>query len=98
MRRRITAAILSLGLAASASPIGFASPAASASASPAPHAAFIAKTCSRGYVHGVILGKQKCLRQGEFCTHTRQAERDYRRYHFSCSRRDRRGEYHLVRT
>jgi hypothetical protein len=64
---------------------------------PAAPVASVAKTCSAGYVHGVILGKEKCLRRGEYCTHTRAAERDYRRYHFSCANRDRRGSYHLIR-
>jgi hypothetical protein len=63
-----------------------------------PPTASISKTCSAGYVHAIILGRQKCLRRGEFCTHTRRAERDYRRYHFSCANRDRRGNYHLRRT
>ena len=63
-----------------------------------PPTASISKTCSAGYVHAIILGRQKCLRRGEFCTHTRRAERDYRRYHFSCANRDRRGNYHLIRT
>jgi hypothetical protein len=98
MRRRITAAVLSLGLAASATPAGLAIPAASASrAGSAIRIASIAKTCPSGFVRGVVLGNQKCLHAGEYCTHTRRAERDYRRYHFSCAKRDYRGRYHLVR-
>ena len=64
---------------------------------PGPPFASVAKSCSAGYVHGVIVGKEKCLRRGEYCTHTRAAEHDYRRYHFSCANRDRRGSYHLIR-
>lgn len=44
----------------------------------------MAKTCSAGYVRGVINGSVKCLRRGEFCTHS--ADRQYRRYGFRCIR------------
>ena len=53
----------------------------------------VAKTCSRGFKHAVIHGQEKCLRRGEFCT--RKYQRDYKRYGYSCSKRDRNGRYHL---
>jgi hypothetical protein len=41
-----------------------------------------AKSCSKGYTHAVIGGEQKCLRRGEFCSHSKASQ--YRRYHFKC--------------
>jgi hypothetical protein len=41
-----------------------------------------------------IGGQRKCLQRGQFCT--RAYQRQYRRYGFSCSKRDARGRYHLV--
>jgi hypothetical protein len=58
-------------------------PAASARHQP-PVRAVIAKTCSSGYTRGVINGSVKCLRRGEFCTHS--ADRQHRRYGFRCTR------------
>ena len=54
--------------------------------------AAMAKTCSAGYVHGVISGAQKCLRRGEFCSRSEASQ--YRRYGFSCVRLPS-GYYHL---
>jgi hypothetical protein len=45
--------------------------------------AIAAKSCS-GYVRAVINGQVKCLRAGEFCTHS--ADRQYRHYGFRCTR------------
>jgi hypothetical protein len=56
--------------------------------------AIAAKTCSASYVHGVIGGSQKCLRRGEFCAHA--YARQYRRYGFSCNKRDAGGRYRLM--
>lgn len=42
----------------------------------------LAKTCSHGYVHGVIGGAQKCLRRGEFCSF--RFRNQYHRYGFNC--------------
>jgi hypothetical protein len=56
--------------------------------------AISAKTCSASYVHAVIGGEQKCLRRGEFCAHGEA--RQYRRYGFSCTKIDNRGNYHLT--
>jgi uncharacterized membrane protein len=43
--------------------------------------------------NATIGGKHKCLKRGQFCQ--RQYQHDYKKYGFSCSRRDRRGRYHL---
>ena len=48
-----------------------------------------AKTCH----HGTIAGHGKRLCTGQRCA--RRYKRQYRRYGFSCSKRDRRGRYHL---
>jgi hypothetical protein len=74
MRRRTTAIVLSLGLALTTSPVGLGT-------TPAP-AASIAKTCSHGFVHAVIGGKQKCLHRGEFCS--RRYASQYVTYGFHC--------------
>jgi hypothetical protein len=42
-----------------------------------------------------IQGQSKCIARGQFCAHNSRAERDYRRYGFTCSKRDRNGRYHL---
>lgn len=44
-------------------------------------------------VYGTIGGHRKCLRRGEYCA--RRYERQYERYGFTCSKRDRRGRWHL---
>lgn len=41
-----------------------------------------AKKCRARFVHGVIAGKHKCLRPGQFCT--RRLDRQYHRYGFHC--------------
>jgi hypothetical protein len=48
--------------------------------------AVAAKACSSGYKRGVINGVVKCLRHGEFCTHS--ADRQYRHYGFRCTHYD----------
>lgn len=40
-----------------------------------------------------IGGKRKCIAAGQFCS--RQYERDYNKYGYSCSKRDKNGRYHL---
>jgi hypothetical protein len=42
----------------------------------------------------VIGGKHKCIARGQYCSRSHQS--DYRRYGYSCSRRDRNGRYHLT--
>jgi len=85
MRRHASVAAASLCLAFA----GLIPSAASATPS-----AVTAKTCSASYVHAVIGGTQKCLRRGEFCAHG--YARQYRRYGFSCTTTDDRGNYHLT--
>ncbi|MGZ6564462.1 MAG: hypothetical protein ACXVH3_32355 [Solirubrobacteraceae bacterium] len=61
----------------------------------APIRVVAAKSCSSGYKRGVINGVVKCLRRGEFCTHS--ADRQYRRYGFRCTHYDGRvGRYRLT--
>jgi hypothetical protein len=61
-------------------------PAAPAS-SPTAHAA-----CTSA----VIVHQHKCIARGQFCTHTRRANRDYHRYGYHCGKVDRNGRYHLT--
>jgi hypothetical protein len=61
---------------------------------PSPPVAVAAKSCSGSYTHAVIGGVQKCLRRGEFCAHRYALQ--YRRYGFSCTHVDDRGNYHLT--
>jgi hypothetical protein len=42
-----------------------------------------------------IQGDRRCIAAGQFCRHSRSANRDYHRYGFHCGRRDRNGSYHL---
>jgi predicted outer membrane protein len=42
-----------------------------------------------------IAGQSKCIARGQFCSRTARAMRDYRRYGYSCTKRDRNGRYHL---
>jgi hypothetical protein len=56
--------------------------------------AALAQTAS--CVYGKIGGVRKCLRAGEYCA--RRYQRQYRRYGFTCSKRDDRGDWHLERT
>jgi hypothetical protein len=54
----------------------------------------VAKTCGGSFTHAVINGAEKCLRRGQYCAHV--ADPQYRRYGFSCRKRDARGSYHLT--
>jgi hypothetical protein len=40
-----------------------------------------------------IGGQSKCIGRGQFCA--KRFERDYNRYGFTCSKRDRNGRWHL---
>jgi hypothetical protein len=78
LRRKVVAilaAVVAVGASAGV-------PAASASQRSSTRAV-VASTCSSGYTRGVINGSVKCLRRGEFCTHS--ADRQYRRYGFRCT-------------
>jgi hypothetical protein len=83
MRRRATTTALLAALSLVA-----ASPAATrATNAPTVHAA-----CKKA----VILGKHKCIAKGQYCTHSKKANRDYHKYGYHCGKRDRNGRYHLV--
>ena len=43
-----------------------------------------------------ILGERKCIAAGQYCIHSRRANRDYHKYGLHCGKRDSRGSYHLV--
>ena len=82
LRRKVVVAIfaaVAVGATGATAPI----PAASATQPGVSTRAVIAKTCSSGYKRGVINGSVKCLRRGEFCTHS--ADNQYRRYGFRCT-------------
>jgi uncharacterized membrane protein len=82
MRRRTTAALLAaLSLAA---------------ASPATHAATTAQQVHAACTSAVIEGKHKCIARGQYCRHTKKANRDYHKYGYHCGKRDKNGRYHLV--
>jgi curli biogenesis system outer membrane secretion channel CsgG len=80
--RRIAAAVAALALVGAAPT---ASTATSSSPEPAVHAA-----CTSAKIGG----QRKCIARGQFCARAHQ--RDYKRYGYSCSKRDRNGRYHLV--
>jgi hypothetical protein len=79
MRRRLAIAATALGLLVAA-------PAAATADGPVAHAA-----CQKARIQG----NSKCIARGQFCAHNSRAERDYRRYGFTCSKRDARGNWHL---
>lgn len=82
MRSR-RAAVLAAGcLAVAAAP---ANTSAISNPGPVAHAA-----CMRA----TIGGQSRCIARGQYCA--RRYQRDYRRYGFSCSKRDSRGRYHLT--
>lgn len=76
---KVIAALVSVAAMVSTAAV----PAATAHTQSPAHAV-VAKSCSDGYKRGVINGHVKCLRRGEFCTHS--ADRQYRRYGFRCTR------------
>lgn len=87
--RRIAAVVAALGL------IGIVSASqATASQLSVTATAADAKSCGGGYTSGVINGSQKCLRRGQYCSHS--ADNQYRRYGFRCISRDGNGAYHLT--
>jgi hypothetical protein len=67
-----------------------AAPATGAAASPATPTAHAACTYHR------IVGQRKCIAAGQYCIHSRRANRDYHKYGLHCGKRDSRGSYHLV--
>jgi hypothetical protein len=89
MRRHLAVLLASAGFLA-APAVGV----ATTHHTPAHTQAVAAKSCRSGYTHAVIGGEQKCLHAGEFCA--RRYRRQYTRYGYSCTKRDRNGRYHLV--
>jgi uncharacterized membrane protein len=79
---RFAAALLAGLVLAAAAPV-----AAAPADHPVAHAACRSAT---------IEGQHKCIAAGQYCRHTRRANRDYHRYGYHCGKRDRRGSYHLV--
>jgi hypothetical protein len=77
-----------VGVLAAASLLPAAAPASAAPATDVPAAH--ATACIRA----VIGGQRKCIQRGQFCA--RRYQRQYLRYGFSCSKRDLRGNWHLV--
>jgi hypothetical protein len=73
-------------LAVTAAIIGAATPGTNANPSQSPQAT---ASCTSA----IIGGKHKCIARGQYCS--RRYQRDYKRYGFSCSKRDRNGRYHL---
>jgi hypothetical protein len=43
--------------------------------------------------NAIIGGKKKCIAAGQFCARKHQA--DYKKYGYSCSKKDKNGRYHL---
>lgn len=80
---RILGALIALAFAAAA-------PATASSHSAPTPVAHMA--CTRA----IIVGQHKCIARGQYCVHTRRANRDYHRYGYRCGRVDRNGRYHLV--
>jgi hypothetical protein len=62
----------------------------SATATPTQPSPQVTVSCKRATIGGV----RKCIAAGQYCA--RRYQRDYHRYGYSCSRRDRNGRYHLV--
>jgi hypothetical protein len=83
-RTRTVGLLAALALAATTAPVA---EAPAQSGLPTAQAA-----CTRA----VILHRHKCIARGQYCIHTRRANRDYHRYGFHCGKRDGRGRYHLV--
>lgn len=84
MRRKI-AALAATGALAFGGGIVATTPVVSAASAPQAQAA-----CKRAKIGGAW----KCIAPGQFCA--RAYQRDYLRYGYSCSKRDRNGRYHLV--
>ena len=86
MRRRLTAALAATALALGVPVAGTAGATAQQQHTAAPIA-------QAACIHAKIGGKRKCIARGQYCA--RRYERDYERYGFTCSHRDRRGRWHL---
>lgn len=58
-------------------------------AAPAAHRPVASIACAPA----TIAGHHKCIGVGQYCA--RRSERDYERYGYKCTKRDRNGRYHL---
>ena len=83
MRNRTIAALVAAAFIGGVPAASSASPSASTGA-PA-HA-----SCK----NATIGGHHKCIARGQYCSRSHQ--RDYQRYGYSCSKRDRNGRYHMT--
>lgn len=81
MHRRAVGLLAALSILAAAPAVG-----TTATGSPA-----VRTAC----VHATILGKSKCIAKGQYCTHSKAANRDYHKYGYHCGKRDSKGRYHL---
>jgi len=88
MRRRLTAALAATAIALS---VPIAGTAGATAQQQQQHAA--APIAQAACIHARIGGKRKCIARGQYCA--RRYERDYERHGFTCSKRDRRGRWHL---
>ena len=73
-----------VSVVAAAAAVASGTPAVAAPARATGHVQAIAARSCSGYVRAVINGQVKCLRAGEFCTHS--ADRQYRHHGFRCTR------------
>lgn len=85
MHRHLTAALAATAIAVGV-PVAGTAAAHQQQQQPAPSA-------QAACIHAKIGGKHKCIARGQYCA--RRYERDYERYGFTCSKRDRRGRWHL---
>ena len=81
MRRRIVGLLAALSLLA----------AVPALEAPAGASAPIQAAC----VHATIQGNSKCIAAGQYCKHTKTANKDYHKYGYHCGKKDKKGRYHL---
>jgi hypothetical protein len=84
MRGRVLVAVVVAALGAGAA--GAVAPAGASGGGPA---AVVACTKAK------IGGQSKCIAAGQYCA--KRYERDYRRYGFTCNKKDARGRWHLRR-
>jgi hypothetical protein len=75
LRRWLVGGVAALGL------IG-AAPVVAPAAPPAVRSGVVFKSCSAGFTHAIIGGRETCLRRGQFCASA--YKRQYVRYGFRC--------------
>ncbi|MDO8184687.1 hypothetical protein Q5424_04980 [Conexibacter sp. JD483] len=82
MRRRL------IGVLAGASLIAVV-PAVPVAAAPSKDSPVAQAACTRAKIGG----QSRCIARGQYCA--KRYESDYRKYGYSCSKKDRRGRWHL---